>query len=100
MLPGTDDILEETEDRLGSGSEKTLIVDPMLKLKQDQVWKIDEGYMRILHLERLSVTYKSLKDLTSRDGTHHEVSKKEFTRLIKSGSVLSCEEISALGKPM
>jgi len=72
----------------------------MLKLQQDQVWKIDAGYLRILHLERLSVTYKSLKNLTNRDGTHHEVSKKEFTRLLKFGSLLTREEISTLGKPM
>ena len=71
----------------------------MLKLQQDQVWKIDVGYLRILRLGRLSVAYKSLKDLASRDGTHHEVSKKEFTRLIKSGSILTRDEISALGKP-
>ena len=36
----------------------------MLKLKQDQVWKIDSGYLRIVRLERLSVAYKSLKDLS------------------------------------
>ena len=72
----------------------------MLKLKQDQVWKIDSGYLRIVRLERLSVAYKSLKDLTSRDGTHHEVTKKGFTRLIKSGSLLTSEETRALGRPM
>lgn len=71
----------------------------MQKLQQDQVWKIDAGYLRIVRLERLSVAYKSLQDLMSRDGTHHEVSKKEFTRLIKSGSLVTCEEIHALGKP-
>jgi len=72
----------------------------MLKLQQDQVWKIDAGYLRIVRLERLSVAYKSLKNLTSRDGTHHEVSKKESTRLIKSGSLLTSEEARALGKPL
>ena len=67
----------------------------MLKLQQDQVWKTGTGYLRIVRLERLSVSYKSLKDLATRDGTHHEVSKKEFTRLIKSASLLSADEARA-----
>lgn len=65
----------------------------MLRLQQDQVWKVPDGYVRITRLERLSVAYKILKDLSTRDGTHHEVSKKEFTRLIKSGSLLTPEEL-------
>ena len=67
----------------------------MLKLQQDQVWKVESGFLRIVRLERLSVAYKLLKDLSTRDGTHHEVSKKEFTRLIKSGSLLTPEELRA-----
>ena len=67
----------------------------MLKLQQDQVWKTESGHLRIVRLERLSVAYKTLKDLASRDGTHHQVSKKEFTRLIKSGTLLTPDEIRA-----
>jgi hypothetical protein len=63
----------------------------MVKLQQDQVWKTGTGYLRIVRLERLSVSYKSLKDLATRDGTHHEVSKKEFTRLIKSAALLALD---------
>lgn len=61
---------------------------PPLRLQQDQVWKLDSGYVRILRLQRLSVSYKFFKDPASRDGTHHEISKKEFTRLIKPGTLL------------
>ena len=67
----------------------------MLKLQQDQVWKIGSEYLRIVRLERLRVGYKSLKDLAGRDGTHHEVSKKAFTRLIKSGTLLPPDEVRA-----
>ena len=67
----------------------------MLKLQQDQVWKVESGFLRIVRLERLSVAYKLLKDLSTRDGTHHEVSKKEFTRLIKSAALLSEDEVRA-----
>jgi hypothetical protein len=70
----------------------------MLKLQQDQVWKSGAGYLRIVRLERLSVSYKSLDDLATRDGTHHEVSKKEFTRLIKSATLLSGDEVRAARK--
>jgi len=68
----------------------------MLKFQQDQVWKTSAGYYRIVQLERMSVTYKILQDLGTRDGTHHEVSKKEFTRLVKVGSLLTAEEIRVL----
>ncbi len=68
----------------------------MLKLQQDQIWKIDGGHVRIVRLERLSVAYKALHDLASRDGTHHEVSKKEFTRMIKSGTLLASGEVRNL----
>ncbi|MEI6493273.1 MAG: hypothetical protein WCO94_12050 [Verrucomicrobiota bacterium] len=67
----------------------------MPKLQQDQVWKTKTGFIRIIHLERLSVAYKVLQDMGTRDGTHHEVSKKEFTRLIKSAALLTPEEVRA-----
>ena len=67
----------------------------MLKLQQDQVWKIEAGFVRIVRLERLAVSYKIFKDIASRDGTHHQVSKKEFTRLIKSGQLVERAEIPA-----
>jgi hypothetical protein len=67
----------------------------MPKLQQDQVWKTKTGFIRIVHLERLSVGYKVLQDMATRDGSHHEVSKKEFTRLIKSAALLTPEEIRA-----
>ena len=58
-----------------------------MRLQQDQVWKQGELYIRITHLERLKVDYKAMKDLVTRDGTHHSVTKKEFCRLIKGASL-------------
>ena len=72
----------------------------MLRLQQDQVWKIDAGYVRIVRLERLAVAYKLLQNLASRDGTHHELSKKEFTRLIKAGKLLGHDGIAAGGESL
>ena len=60
-----------------------------IKLQQGQVWKRGEEYIRIVHLERLEVEYKSLTSLLSRDGTHHHTSKKEFCRLIKQAELIS-----------
>ncbi len=54
-----------------------------LKLQQDQLWQTADGYLRIVRLERLWVSYKNLKTLDSGQGTHHKVSKKEFTRMLK-----------------
>jgi hypothetical protein len=64
-----------------------------MKLQQNQFWKIEGGCVCIVRLERLSVSYKSIKDIASIDGTHHHVSKKEFTRLIKGGTLVSPEEV-------
>jgi len=59
-----------------------------IKLEQGQVWKRGEEYIRIVHLERLEVEYKSLTNLLSRDGTHHHTSKKEFCKLIKTAELI------------
>ena len=59
-----------------------------IKLQQGQVWKRGEEYIRIVHLERLEVEYKSQTNLLSRDGTHHHTSKKEFCKLIKTAELI------------
>jgi len=59
-----------------------------IKLRQAQVWKQGEEYIRIVQLERLAVEYKAAATLTSKKGTHHKVSKKEFCRLIKQAELL------------
>ena len=58
---------------------------------------MESGYVRILGLKRLSVAYKFLKDMATRDGTHHEAGKKEFCRLIKSATLLTAEEAGSSG---
>jgi hypothetical protein len=60
-----------------------------MKLEQGQVWKRGEHYLRIVELERLKVGYKTQTKLTSRDGHHREVTKKEFCRLIKTATLLT-----------
>ncbi len=60
-----------------------------IRLRQAQIWKQGEEYLRIVRLERLAVEYKSTPTLTSREGTHHRVSKKEFCRLLKNATLLS-----------
>ena len=59
-----------------------------MKLQQGQVWKQGGEYLRIVHLARLEVEYKSLLDPHSRDGTHHQIKKKEFCRLLKGATLL------------
>jgi hypothetical protein len=59
-----------------------------LKLQQGQVWKHGNEFVRIVHLARLEVGYKVMKDLNSGQGTHHETSKKDFCRLLKSATLL------------
>jgi hypothetical protein len=39
------------------------------------------------------VEYKSVKSLTTREGTFHHVSKKDFCRLLKTAHLMTTEEI-------
>jgi hypothetical protein len=59
-----------------------------MKLCQGQVWKQGNQYIRIVRLERLEVEYKSMASLTSREGTKHMTSKKDFCRLLKQAYLL------------
>jgi hypothetical protein len=62
-----------------------------LKLQQGQVWKRGNEYIRIVHLERLEVAYKVLKDLHSGKGEHRHTSKKDFCRLLKDCRLLTAK---------
>ncbi len=59
-----------------------------MKLQQGQIWKADGELIRIVHLERLKVGYKKLKNRESGEGTHHEATKKEFCRLLKGAELV------------
>ena len=67
-----------------------------MKLKQNQVWKRGEDYLRIVQLERLEVRYKAITNLLTGRGEHHHVSKKEFCRLIKDATLLTPAEVRAI----
>lgn len=59
-----------------------------LKLQQGQVWQRGEEFIRIVHLERLEVDYKVMKNLKSGEGAHRHTSKKNFCRLLKTATLL------------
>ena len=59
-----------------------------MKLEQGQVWKVGEEFVRVVELHRLEVKYKAMRDLSTREGTHHHVTKKQFCRLIKGGALV------------
>jgi hypothetical protein len=60
-----------------------------MKLKQGQIWKCDEEYVRIVQLERLEVRYKSATNLQFTGGKHQHTSKKDFCRLLKGATLLA-----------
>jgi hypothetical protein len=64
-----------------------------VKLQQGQIWNQGDQYLQIVHLERLEVQYKAYKNLATRAGTHHHVSKKEFCRLLKHATLLTPEDV-------
>ena len=59
-----------------------------MKLQQGQIWKLNDEYIRIVHLERLAVGYKKMKDIETKQGGHEMATKKEFCRLIKKATLL------------
>lgn len=68
-----------------------------MKLAQGQIWKTSpdvhshEGktvYLRIVELERLSVTYKEMLESNTKDGFHKQATKKIFCRLIKQAELV------------
>ncbi len=67
-----------------------------MKLAQNQVWKCGHEYLRIVHLERREVRYKAITNLLAGTGPHHQVSKKEFCRLIKDATLLTQAEVRAV----
>jgi hypothetical protein len=60
-----------------------------LKLRQGQVWKHGDEFIRIVQLARLEVGYKVVKNLKTGEGTHRRASKKDFCRLLKSATLLA-----------
>ena len=66
-----------------------------MKLQQGQVWKCGEQYVRIVHLERLEVGYKSATTPRFTDGQHQHTSKKDFCRLLKGASLLPAKAADA-----
>ena len=64
----------------------------MEKLEQGQVWKAGEDYYRIVTWQRLAIEYKHITDWVTREGTVHNVTKKEFCRLIRNAELLVPDE--------
>ena len=61
----------------------------MLLLQQNQLWKNGDELIRIVNLERLAVDYKIIKDLETKEGTHHRLTKKEFCRMIRKATLMN-----------
>ncbi len=62
-----------------------------MRLQQNQVWKKGKEFIRITRLERLEVAYKTMADLSTKEGTHHVLSKKEFCRLLHGAKLYEPE---------
>ena len=60
----------------------------MIQLKQNQLWKQGDRYFRIVIWERLAIQYKETDSQDAAEGTIHDVSKKEFCKLIKGAELV------------
>lgn len=59
-----------------------------MRLHQGQIWKKGGDYYRIVQWARHAIEYKHMTDLETKEGTFHEISKKEFCRLLKGAELL------------
>jgi len=66
-----------------------------MKLQQGQIWKCGGQFVRIVHLERLEVGYKSATNPRFTDGEHQHTSKKDFCRLLKGATLLEAKSADA-----
>ena len=62
-----------------------------MRLQQDQLWKKGAEFIRITRLERFEVAYKTMDDLSTKEGEHHVLTKKEFCRLIRGATLVEAE---------
>ena len=60
----------------------------MIQLAQNQLWTKDGRYFRIVVWERLAIQYKETDSPGAAEGMVHDVTKKEFCRLIKGAELV------------
>ena len=66
-----------------------------MKLEQGQIWKKGDEYFRIVKWSRTAIAYKVITDLVLKKGDVHEVTKKEFCRLVKGAELLANDKTLA-----
>lgn len=66
-----------------------------MKLEQGQIWQQGEQYFRIVKWARMAIEYKVMKDPASKEGSVHQVTKKEFCRLLKGAVLVQPEKAAA-----
>ena len=81
-------MLSLLESKSGETDASSLKSRMALKLRQGQVWKLGDEFIRIVNLGRLEVGYKTFKNLKTGKGKHHHTSKKDFCRLLKNCTLL------------
>lgn len=70
------------------GQARKIALQGQMKLEQGQLWQKGDEYYRIVHWARMAIEYKLLKDPTAKEGTLHQVTKKEFCRLLKGAALV------------
>ncbi len=59
-----------------------------MTVEQNQLWKQGDLFIRVVHVERLRVEYKTMKDPTTKEGLCAQATKKDFCRLIKGATLI------------
>ena len=69
-----------------------------MNLRQGQLWRLGDQYLRIVVLERLAVEYKTMKDPETKEGIHHRATKKQFCSLVKGATLVAPTDGKAASK--
>ena len=85
--------------KLRRGNSPVRFISVPQKLRQGQVWKHGDEFIRIVRLERLEVGYKTFKNLKTGEGKHHHTSKKDFCRLLKACRLLAPKAPAPISLP-
>lgn len=59
-----------------------------LKLRQGQLWKQGDQFIRIVKLERLAVAYLTFTTPKAGEGKVQHASKKDFCRMLKDAALI------------
>jgi hypothetical protein len=89
------DEMERKNPHRFNGELRDWALEEWMKLEQGQIWKQGDNYLRIVEWGRMHIEYKIMKDPATKEGSFHQVTKKEFCRMLKGAVLQKLEKPTA-----